>query len=169
MHKRKILILSYSNLSSDPRISKQIAALKDSFQIETCAYNACGIETLKFYPIYKEPEVSFRRKFKRLFQLLSKQFDNFYWDDGRQKLREQLCRENYDLIIANDIQTLPLALDISMNKGKVYFDAHEYHPREFEDLLKWKLLYQQYISFLCKKYIPKASAFSTVNDTIANT
>lgn len=166
MSKKKILILSYSNLSSDPRIQRQIKALKKDFHIETSGYSNLD-DSMPFYLIFKEPPFSLKRKLKRFIQFITRQFDKYYWDSGKTKLVQLLKQNNYDLIIANDIQTLPLALSIGDDKSKVYFDAHEYHPREFEDILKWQLFHRPYIEFLCKKYIPKASAFSTVCENLA--
>jgi hypothetical protein len=72
------------------------------------------------------------------------------------------------VVISNDIQTLPLALAIAAaNSAKVYFDAHEYHPREFDENLNWRLFHKPFIHYLCKNYIPKAQAFSTVAEGIA--
>lgn len=167
MDKKKILILSYSNLKSDPRIQRQIKALKDIFDIEVSGFSDSGHDTIPFFQIYVQPRFSLKRKIKRFIQFLTHQFENYYWDSGKKNLAEKLSKNNYDLVIANDIHTLPLALEIIRNKGKVYFDAHEYHPKEFDDNFKWRLFHKPFIEYLCKKYIPEAHAFSTVCEGIA--
>lgn len=167
MDKKKILILAYSPLISDPRIQRQINALKADFIIETSGFSNCGDETIPFYQIYTPPPFSLKRKIKRLLQYITRQFDDYYWDMGKTSLMQVLRKNSYATIIANDIHTLPLALAIADNNGSVYFDAHEYHPQEFEDNIKWKLYHKPYIEYLCKKYIPKANAFSTVCEGIA--
>ena len=164
MDKKKVLILSYGNLASDSRIQRQIAALAPDFTIEVCARG--GITGIPFHQIYKKPRPSLVRKIKRFTWLFTGKFESFYWDDYKKNLTANLSQKNYDSIIANDIQTLPLALKIAGNRSKVYFDAHEYHPGEWSSL-KWKLLYQSYINYLCKTYIVKANSFSTVNESIA--
>ncbi len=164
---KKILIISYSHLSSDPRIQRQIKALKNNFHLEVSGYSDSGDASIPYHPIYKEPPFSVKRKLKRLFQFITRRFDLYYWDSGKKNLTEQLRKNQYDAIIANDIQTLPLALAIANNKSKVYFDAHEYHPREFEDVFWWQVFNRPYVEFLCKKYIPQASAFSTVSENFS--
>lgn len=164
---KKILIISYSHLSSDPRIQRQIKALKSNFHLEVSGYSDSGDASIPYYPIYQEPPFSLKRKLKRLFQFITRKFDLYYWDSGKKNLTERLRKNNYDAVIANDIQTLPLALAIVNNKSKVYFDAHEYHPREFDDMLWWQLFNRPYVEFLCKKYIPQASAFSTVSENFS--
>jgi glycosyltransferase involved in cell wall biosynthesis len=70
--------------------------------------------------------------------------------------------------LANDIDTLPLTLTLSKG-AKVIFDAHEYAPRELEDLLLWRILFQKYRTYLCKLFIPQISAMTTVCQGIADT
>jgi glycosyltransferase involved in cell wall biosynthesis len=158
----RILILAYSNFNSDPRVKRQIKALQGN-EIITCGFNKeCN------YQIYKEPEPDLFRKMKRFFFLISGQYEKWYWDDYKESLAEELSRQQYDVIIANDIPTLPLALGVKDHSGgKVYFDAHEYHPKEWENRLKWRLLYQSWVKYMCKKYIPMADLFSTVSEGIA--
>jgi glycosyltransferase involved in cell wall biosynthesis len=167
MDKKKVLILCYSNLASDPRVQRQIAALMQDFSIEACAIGDTGIDSISFYKIYVMPSYSLSRKIKRFFQFVLRRYDEYYWDDYKKKLVAELSPKKYDVIIANDIRTLPLALGIASNYSKVYFDSHDYHPEEFNDELKWKLMFKPYILFLCKKYIPKATAFSTSSQSIA--
>jgi glycosyltransferase involved in cell wall biosynthesis len=168
MRKKKILILCYNNVASDPRVQRQITALINEYQVEVCATGDSGIAHIPYYPIYKEPSFSLIRKLKRATYFFFRDYERFYWDDYKKYLRELLCLNDYDIIIANDIQTLPLAISIANKRSKVYFDSHDYHPREFDADLKWKIFHQPYIEFLCKKYIPKASAFSTSSQSIAN-
>lgn len=167
MDKKKVLILCYNNLVSDPRVQRQIEALRHDFSIEVCATGASGIADIPFYKIYEMPSFSLTRKIKRLFQFIFRMHDKFYWDDYKKKLVTELSPKKYDVIIANDIYTLPLALGIAGSHSKVYFDAHEYHPKEWEDRWTWRLMHQPYVTYLCKKYISKAHAFSTVSEGIA--
>jgi len=160
MEKKRVLIISYGPLAADPRIKRQVKALKDLFSITTLAYSAMNDDEIIFEQIYTLPPFSLSRKLKRFFQLITGKFDRFYWDDGKKKIAEKFIEQKFAVVIANDFQTLPLALAIAGKTGKVYFDAHEYHPQEWEDNLKWNLLYKKYVGYLCKTYIPKASAFS---------
>jgi glycosyltransferase involved in cell wall biosynthesis len=80
---------------------------------------------------------------------------------------ELLKDRKFDLIIANDVETLPLAFSFPGN-AKIIFDAHEYAPRHFEDKKMWRLFFQKFNLWLCKKYIPKATAMLTVGRGLAN-
>jgi len=70
------------------------------------------------------------------------------------------------LIIANDVETLPLAFSVK-EKAKVFFDAHEYAPRHFEDKLMWRIFFQGFNTWLCKKYIPQVAGMTTVGKGLA--
>ncbi|HET6244011.1 MAG: hypothetical protein H0V01_02330 [Bacteroidetes bacterium] len=165
---RKILILSYSNLNSDPRVIRQISALKSDNEISIAGYSSVQEKNVQFFPIYSAPPFSLKRKMKRFVQFLFRRYDLYYWDAGKISFYKKIIKEQFNVIVSNDIMTLPLALKIAdKTNAKVWFDAHEFHPREFEDNWKWRVLYQKYISHLCKKYIPHAQVFSTVCDGIA--
>lgn len=158
----QILIIACTDIKTDPRVQRQIKALAGHI------ITACGSSNGD-YDFYKIPAPSITRKLKRFFWLITGQFEKFYWDDYKKELRIKLNENRYDAIVANDIYTLPLATKIQLygaGRPKVYFDAHEYHPKEWSDL-KWKLLYKTYATYLCKKYIPKADSFSTVSRGLA--
>lgn len=167
MSKKKILILSYSHLRSDPRIQRQINALKNDFIIETVAYSDCGDPAIPFHKIYSPPTFSLIRKIKRFTQFILRKYDPFYWDDQKIAVIAAVRGKFFDGIIANDIHTLPLALSISNGHSRVYADLHEFHPKEFEESLKWRLMSKKYLTFLCKKYMPKADVLTTVSESIA--
>lgn len=164
MNKPNVLILSFSNLHSDPRILRQYEALKNTSHVSTCANTPFADKNIPFYPISQPLPYSLPRKFKRLFQFTIKNHDAYYWDDNKKRVAYNFKDHKFDVIIANDISTLPLALRIANNKAKVLFDAHDYHPQEFEEDFKWRLFLQPFIKYLCKKYIPQADAFTTASD-----
>jgi hypothetical protein len=42
------------------------------------------------------------------------------------------------------------------------FDAREYYPRHYEDILWWRLLYQPFNRALCREYLPRADHVVTI-------
>ena len=167
MTKKRVLILAYSHLNSDPRIKNQIVALQNDYEVVCAGNSPLDSSILKYYPIRYTLKFSISRKLSRLFLFLFKRYDSYYWHESRLKFIQSLENEEFDLIIANDIGTLPLAFKIASQNTKIYFDAHEYHPKEFEDSFKWRIMHQGLTKYLCKKYIPKTDFFTTVCDSIA--
>jgi glycosyltransferase involved in cell wall biosynthesis len=172
MHSRRkamrILIIAMSNLENDPRVFRQISGLSKNHDVTCMGYHHPGIEQVKFIQIE-----SARRTIFEKFFLVALVFSHCYdaYLQGKLKnlyqLKQKVLPENFDVIIANDIDTLPFALEIK-NNAKILFDAHEYSPREFEDLWLWKLLYQKYRFYQCRKYIPQCDKMITVCDGIAD-
>ncbi len=162
-----VLILSYSHISSDPRVLKQVDAFKSIYALDIAAYSCEeeGINT--FIPIHRPPSFSIGRKIKRYRYLKTKDFEGWYWDAGKEDLLKRMEGKTYDVIIANDIHTLPLALRLANDQTKVFFDAHEYHPEEFTEDEEWSTFQRPYMEYLCTTYIPQVDAFATVNESLA--
>jgi hypothetical protein len=81
-------------------------------------------------------------------------------------ITKTLADGKFDLIIANDVETLPLAFAFP-GSPRVIFDAHEYAPRHFEDKKMWRLFFQDFNIWLCKKYIPLTTGMMTVGKGLA--
>lgn len=173
-----ILILSYSNLDSDPRILRQIQALEAQATIYSAGYKPVSKNYIHHtlvrhdrfhanYPLMIRKIISLFYLHARDYLLLKvfKLYDAYYWNFFRRRSFKALSqKKDYHLIIANDIDTLPLALKIAnMSNCPVWFDAHEYSPLESSENKRWMSLYSPVITAWCKKYIPKAKICSTVS------
>ena len=163
-----VLAVAFTDLSVDPRVRRQLIALKDKFDVTAVGTKSPLIEGVKFLPC-KTWEKSKSEKFRTLSKLIIKDYESLYWHSPIiQDLMERLKQRRYDVIIANDIETLPLVLNVAQQyHAKVIFDAHEYAPKEFEDVLYWNMLYKPYKTYLCKKYMAEADQVMTVCDGIA--
>ena len=73
-----------------------------------------------------------------------------------------------EIIIANDLPTLPLALELKakFSARKVIFDAHEYYEDQLELLLSSRL--RKSWRSVSRVYIPRADEVLTVTDDIAH-
>lgn len=163
----KILIISFSNLDTDPRVNRQIRFLKDNYEIHTIGFNDSKIDTVVHSTIAKHPKNILQRILSA-----SKLFFGFYTSyyehlNNVEQAKKYLINNSFDLIVANDIDTLPLVLKYKKN-AKIIFDAHEYAPKEVEDKLLWRIFFQRYRTFLCKQYIPLVNRMITVCDGIAD-
>lgn len=175
LKKKKILILCYSNLNSDPRVLGQYRTLKDNYEVYTAGYSSIDEQPSKNHiNIGMELEVDksvllglpflFLKVYRALmYKYICATFNLyylFYWDIGKFIDLVKLRGRNFDLIIVNDIETLPLALSIGKNT-LVHFDAHEYAPLEYENDERWVREIAPFKNYLCQKYIPKTSYRTT--------
>lgn len=163
---KKILVIVFSNLNHDARVLRHVNFLKDDFDVTV----ACLDAPAGSYKIVKLPPQRLTM-LKKLVSggLLLIRFHSLAYRIlyPYQSFSTQFVKENFDLIVANDVETLPLAFVFSGTKTKILFDAHEYAPRHFENVRTWRIFFQPFNIHLCKRYIPKVHGMVTVGRKIA--
>lgn len=168
--KKKMLIMSYSHLERDPRVYRQIQAFKDKYDVMTVGYSSSNITGVNHHTSYSKNLNIITRVKYRLFRkklLTEKRYEKLYWSNPLIKNSyKKLKNFRFDVIIANDINTLPLALKVK-HEAKLLFDAHEYFPRHYEHDQVWVKYYKPYNTYLCNKYISMADKVITVSEGIA--
>lgn len=75
-------------------------------------------------------------------------------------------KSNYNAVIVEDLQLLPLAFQIRSN-GKILFDAREYYPRQKEDEFKFHIFEKPIRTWLCNEYLKKCDRIITVSNGLA--
>lgn len=164
---KKILIVSFSEIARDPRVMRQIQTLVSTgHEVSVIGYGDKPDADIIFHGLefnLSKPYVRILRAFK----LISRRFESYYW--SQPYIRDAFRRiENdaFDIVLANDLLALPLACRVG-GGTKIVFDAHEYAPREFEDLLRWRILYKKFNEYLCETYLKRVDQMSTVCDGIS--
>ncbi len=164
---KRILVISFSDLNHDARVSRQVDFIKDNYLVTVAAYGGQENKGYELIPITKT-KFTFAHKLFSSFFLLTRWHGKAYSLLYQlSSIAESLRQKTFDLIIANDVESLPFAFSIKKN-AKIIFDAHEYAPRHFEDRLTWRIFFQPFNIHLCKKYIPQVDAMITVGKGLAN-
>jgi len=164
---KKILVLVLSNLKHDARVRRQILAIKDNYKTTVVCFGGDPSPGYELIVIQPTNLTLFRKAIASVFLLLKlhsiahKILHDYY------AIIKTLSDRKFDVVIANDVETLPLAFAFPGNP-KVIFDAHEYAPRHFEDKKMWRIFFQDFNTWLCKKYIPKVNGMMTVGKGLAN-
>jgi len=157
------LILCYGPLDRDPRVIRQILALNSAYQITAAGYTNPLVDNINFFQLtpYFRPWL---KKIAKLFNLISGNHDRNYWHQTRVQELIKLSSENYELIIANDLDALPLAIELAKRtNAKVIFDAHEYYPDSgHTNGLRFWLLNREII-YQCNKYLYQSDVVTTVS------
>ena len=162
---KTILIIAFSNPATDPRVNRQIRFLRDTYRVIAVGLAHPEVEGVEFIPVTKMKKGSPNPL--AFLQILFHRYDHWYWQQKHViEAFDKLSNVHADMILANDLQTLPLALKVA-KRAKVVLDAHEYAPRQYEDVLSWRLLFQDYATYLCRKYIPQVHGMTTVCQGIA--
>jgi hypothetical protein len=168
MNKKNILIISFSHLKNDPRVFRQIFNLQiQGYNITAMGLSNPEIDNITFIKVDKTENLAFKLIFA--FCLLFHLYELYYWN--LRIIKQSLKKTknlNFDLIIANDLDTLALACKIkSKTNCKILYDAHEYSPKEHEDKLIWNILFKDYINYTLLNYISNVDKMFTVCEGIA--
>jgi hypothetical protein len=162
-----VLDLSFSDLARDPRVSRQIDWLAGEFSVVAAGTGPPGRKDVRFIPVQATLGGKLQKGTRGL-RLLTRRHEKVYWDTFGAAFAA-LEREQPDLLIANDLDALPLMIRLGeIARAPVLFDAHEYAPREFDDSWRWRTFRAPYAIELTKKYVPQAAAVTTVGMAIAD-
>lgn len=164
---KKVAVLSFKPLFNDPRIYRQVEWLKEDYQVFTLGPKVGQIPGVPCVDCGFQKR-SLPQKIYRALLLIRGQYDRFYWDTPH--IRHSLIalrKEQPDLILANELECLPLALQLKKEFGtRVIFDAHEYYPdyRDRKAFLQKPV--NKYFTYLCHKYLASADLSMSVSDGI---
>lgn len=163
----KLLIICFNDLKNDARVMRQINFVKDTYDLTVLCFDAHPTSEYEIIRMDKTKLTFFRKAVTSVFLLLG-----FYAIANRllhdyEKRTGFLKERRFDIIIANDVETLPLSAHIAGGKSKIFLDAHEYAPRQFEDRLYWRIFFKRFTMHLCRKYLPVVQGMSTINAGLA--
>ena len=157
------LVISFSHLASDPRVSRQIDWMKGEYELTAAGLSPPGDAGVRFVPV----QLRLGGRGRRALRLLARRHESVYWDMAG-PAAAGLAHVRADLIVANDLDALPLAIRLADAAGAaVVYDAHEFAPREFDDSWKWRLFRAPYAAALTRRYVPRAAVVTTVGAGIA--
>lgn len=167
-----LLILATTDVARDARVHRQINALQPDWQITCAAVGQpsvdCEFIEIEMHRLQGWNPIRNRsvRAYERCLLEMG-QFDHFYWRQRwARETTKKLSSRTWDVIIANDLDTLPVAIEIA-GDTPVVFDAHEYYPGQHPTTTRKQKLQSQYSTFLCQKYGPKAQSMMTVCNGIS--
>lgn len=163
MSSPRLLVLSFSRISADARVLKQVNLLKDQYRVTTCGYGPKpeGVEDH-----IEIPENLVAWKYPRA-AVVARAYAQAYWcNPVISHLRPLLPAGYYDIVLANDIDTAGLALALKPTRG-VHLDLHEYCPRMKEELFRWKLFMGPFMAWMVRKYGTRVDSVTTVATHIA--
>jgi glycosyltransferase involved in cell wall biosynthesis len=85
---------------------------------------------------------------------------------GLRQARALVGSERFDLVVANDARALPLAFAVAQG-APVWADMHEWAAEEFSHVLTWRTLVGPLMDDLCRRYLPRSAAVTTVCEPLA--
>lgn len=167
--KSRLLILSISDIGADARVLKQVRAFADEYDVTTCGLGESPDERVRHLRIDpRVPSVIGRlAPYGNAVLLRLRRYRSLYWVDPLvRRARARLRGLTFDVVIANDIDTVPLALTIA-DGARVHADLHEYFPGLHDDVPAWVRLRKPYFDWLIRTFATKAKSVTTVGEGLA--
>lgn len=168
--KPRVLVLSFTPTASEPRALKQIARLSSDYDVTSAGFGAAGLAGVPHIELDPAPPkrgimrlpfiygISFML---RLYSIIALRAPRPA--DARIRLRDQ----HWDLIIAHDVVTVPLARSLKPTHG-VLVDLHEYAPRQDEHSSYFRKVTAPYFKWILRKHVSKCAAVTTVSQGIVD-
>ena len=161
----RLLIMSFSPLRSDARVLRQVRLFADRYAVTTLGYGESPDGVVEHLRL--PDEVVSWHKDRRL--LVARRYETAYRSSPVVVAATRLLEgraHTFDVVLADDIDTVPLALDLAPPAG-VHADLHEYHPRQNEENRRWRLFVAPYYRWLVRTYGTRADSVTTVGEGIA--
>lgn len=176
-HYRNILICNLGNTDNDPRPNRMLEFYKSkNFQVFVCSDNSSNDSFIDLTFKELRNSSSFLNFFLRNFLKILRKIASFNFIKdflnsilfGYIGLSEKMKSQEFDIIFCHDIYLLDFALSLKKKskKGKVFFDAREYYPEQFQDSFSFKFLETNERRRILKKNIHKADKFFTVSENL---
>lgn len=163
MSRPSLLILSFSPIADDARVLKQVRLFADRYDVTTCGYGPAPEGVVKHHEV--PTDLPAWRKDPKW--LLARQYSRVYWGNAAVAYaRSVLPVGEFDAVLADDVDTVPLALSLRPRRG-VHADLHEYAPGQNSELPRWRWFVAPYIRWICRKFVSRAASVTTVGQGIA--
>lgn len=166
----RILIVSFTHTAQEPRVLKQVSEFRREWHVTTAGYGPAPSGVDDHVELRQLPSASGLGRIPGIFTLLLLLHLYRLYVHLEPRGRDSfplLEHGDWDLVVSHDAVTQHLASRLAPRCG-VLADMHEYAPKQSPASLKWNLLYQPYFSWLCRTYVAKASAVTTVSKGIVD-
>lgn len=162
--KKSLLVVSYTHTATDPRLLRQIETFAPSWNLTVAGSGEKPPGDFHFVSLVDKTR-STGYKVKEASLLSLRRFEQVYWmqpcaNDALKKLQGKI----FDLILANDVETLPLARRLADQINcPIMLDAHEFAPRQWDDQFLWRTFRKPQVEYLCRQYLPGVTRCTTVS------
>lgn len=161
MSRSTVLLLSFSPLERDPRVTRQLRLLAGRYRVITCGYGPAPEGAAEHIRIPDELK-PWRASYKptALMQEL-RLHRRLYFGAPRITYVQEAVRElgGVDIVLANDVFAVPLAVALAPRLG-VHADLHEYSPGQGHGR-RWQRRTRPFLEWACRTYLPQVNSITT--------
>jgi hypothetical protein len=163
----RVLLLTFTDIGLDPRVRRHVEALRDVHDVVTCARGTPpeGVaDHVQLSPHADHLPLSPAGITALLARRNAAAYERV---PAVREARAALVGVDFDVLLANDAVTLPVALEVAGGRP-VVADLHEYAPLEMEEDWRWRLLFQRFARWICATHLRHAAAVTTVSQGLAD-
>jgi len=165
MAAKRVLCISFSDINRDARVLRQLEVLAELGEVTTVAYGEQPPGATEHLRV-DESLPSLPQTPAGVALLALRRYDAV--ELAAPAIRDVLRLvgdRKWDLVVANEARAMAVGHHIAAG-GPVMADLHEWAPEERAHVLSWRLLVKPFMTHQCRKYLPKMSAVTVVNDAI---
>lgn len=163
----RILCISFSDIRSDSRVLRQLDLLAKHGTVTTLSYGEAPDRADDHIRI-DAALPSLPQTIPGVLKLVLRRFASVQLEaPAMRAARAALGAREFDLVVANEARALPLAAVVA-GEPQILCDLHEWAPAERTHVLSWRLLVAPFMHWVCATYLPRVSATTTVNESIAD-
>lgn len=167
MSRPQILVISFSDITRDSRVMREINAINDLADVITVGYGPQPPNTKRHYQI-PDHYPSLPQTLPGVFKLGLRQWRAAELAAPAAKYaRSVLAEQRFDGVVANDARALPLAFAVN-HGAPVWADMHEWAPEERTHVTSWRLLVSPLMDHVCRRYLPQCATVTTIGQEIAD-
>jgi len=165
-----VLVLVYSQLAMDARVLRQVRWLSERYEVTSAAFGPSPVEGVEHIEL--ENLAPYQPSILSRFGYITGFILRMYGPVTRRNFRDREARRrlggrNWDVVIANDVATLPVAFALNPRCG-VLADVHEYATRQGEHSRLWRWTEAPYMRWLVRQWLTHAAAVTTVSTGLAD-
>lgn len=166
MSRPRLLLLTFTDVSRDPRVLRHVAALGVEYDVVTCGKGPPVAGVVEHVQIPDDADHLPLHPLGLAALLLRRPRVAYARVGAARAAAEALRGRRFDAVLSNDAITLPVAVSAAAGRP-VIADLHEYAPLEMEEDWRWRLLFQGLARWLCREFLPQVAAVTTVSPGLA--
>lgn len=166
MTEPRILSISLSPIQRDARVLRQLGVLSRFGHLTSVGYGPKPAVVDEHLQV-EDGLNSLPRTVSGVARLATRRLESAELAaPGLRRAGELIGDRRFDLVVANDARALPLAHAVA-HGAPVWADMHEWAAEEFAHVAVWRLLVAPLMEHLCRKYLPRSAAVTTVCEPLA--
>lgn len=159
----RLLIIALSPLTADARVLRQIGLFADRYAVTTVGYGPAPEGVVEHLSV---PDEIISWHLDRRWVLLRRYQAAYDTAPVISHLTDRLEPGRWDVVLANDVETVPLAVRLRP-AGGVHADLHEYASRQNEESRRWRWFVAPYRRWLVRTWVTRADSVTTVGAILA--